>query len=541
MNHGCGLVVSQVPLVEKWFFRVAMVDDGWEACVCSPIMRARVNELRIQRIERYIVVAASLLLALLAGFIFLKNLGASSISLYSDEVIYVRVTQGILHDGAWFPLKHGKVPMFEKPPLKLWLSAIGPMVLGESNWSFRLLDGLLGIAAVLLSVVVTQRIFGSMALALAVGFLTLGMPEWVLAQHGFRRAVLDGLLTVLTLGTAWSAWRVIEGAERGAIDRWGLPLIAAFSSLAVLTKSVAGFVPLGVAVLSIAVVSRRELLTKRALVLLMPFVVFACYVGCVAITGGSKGLSIFLGVEILHRAFSGFQGHNTGSPWYYAWYLLVRGGGPPRLLLAIGLVATVIAAWRDRRFRFVLVWGLLPVVVYSAAASRVPWYISPFLPFVCMIAVCGSVNGVQELVRRTRRPRVVAPLLALALLLTLPPYGRAIARNLREVTSDTTRLEVDRLMEEMQNRYAQFTIVGDSLSGRSNPRNGRFNVEGIYREMLRPQLTSVLDPSAVTVERERVYFVKESDLSRIPQGWVEVGRAAPTTGRAWLLVAVVYP
>ncbi len=485
--------------------------------------------------------AASLLLALLAAFLFLMNLGASSISLYSDEVIYVRVTQGILHDGAWFPLKHGKVPMFEKPPLKLWLSAIAPWVLGESNLSFRLLDGLVGIAAVLLSVVLTRGIFGSMAMALAVGFLTLGMPEWVLAQHGFRRAVLDGLLTMLTLGTALSAWHVVRGAERGSVKRWGLPLIAALSSLAVLTKSVAGFVPLGVAVVSIALVSYRELLTKRALVLLVPFVVFACYVACVAITGGSKGLSIFLGVEILHRAVSGFQGHNTGSPWYYAWYLLVRGGGPPRVLLAIGLVATVIAAKRDWRFRFLLVWGVLPVVVYSAAASRVPWYISPFLPFVCMIAVCGSVYGVQEIVRRSWVPRIVALLLTCALMFTLPPYGRAIARNLREVTSDTFRLEVDLLMEQMRQRYTQFTIVGDSLSGRSNPRNGRFNVEGIYREMLRPHLTSVLDPSVLIVERERVYFVKEGDLSKIPQGWSEVGRAAPATGRAWPLVAVVYP
>lgn len=494
----------------------------------------------MQRFERILVVVASILLVALTAYIFLWNLGASSISLYSDEVIYVRVTQGVLHDGAWFPLRHGKPAMFEKPPLKFWLGALAPWLLGESNFSFRILDGLLGFGAVALTVLLSRRVFHSMVGALVVGLLTLGMPEWVLAQHGFRRAVLDGLLTVLTLGTAWYAWRVVEAGGKGESIRRSIVAIALLCSLAVLTKSVAGFVPLLVAGASIAAVNIRVLRSRLSLVLLVPIVVFGLYVGCVAWTGGVKGLSIFLGVEILHRTLSGFQGHSDGSPLYYAWYLLVRGGGPPRLLLALGLVGAGIAARKDPRFRFLLVWGVVPVALYSCAASRVPWYISPFLPFSCMLSVFGSGAVWERICCRVPWRRAAGIVAGAVVLLGMVPYGRAIARNIREVRDDTTRLEVDRLMEAMRERYNNFTIVGDSLSGRSNPHKGRFNVEGIYREMLRPNLMSVLDPRSVTAEPARVFFVKEEDLGTIPAGWAEVGRAAPFSTRSWPLVAVVY-
>jgi 4-amino-4-deoxy-L-arabinose transferase-like glycosyltransferase len=494
----------------------------------------------MQRFERILVVVTSGLLAALTAFVFLWNLGASSVSLYSDEVIYVRVTQGILHDGAWFPLHHGKPTMFEKPPLKFWLGAIAPWVLGESNFSFRLLDGLLGIGAVVLTVLLSRRIFHSIIGALVVGFLTLGMPEWVLAQHGFRRAVLDGLLTVLTLGTAWYAWRVVEASSKGESIRRSVAAIAALCSLAVLTKSVAGFVPLVVAGVSIAAVNIRILRFRVCGVLLVPIVLFALYVGCVAWAGGVKGLSIFLGVEILQRTFSGFQGHSDGSPLYYAWYLLVRGGGPPRLLLALGIMGAGIAARKDPRFRFLLVWSVVPVALYSCAASRVPWYISPFLPFCCMLAVFGSSALWESVRNRVPWSRCAGVVAAAVVFFGMLPYGRAIARNVKEVRDDTARLDVDRLMEGLRASYVNFTIVGNSLSGRSNPHKGRFNVEGIYREMLRPNLTSELDPRSVVAEPSRVFFVKEDDLSTIPAGWMELGRAAPFSGRPWSLVAVVY-
>jgi 4-amino-4-deoxy-L-arabinose transferase-like glycosyltransferase len=488
--------------------------------------------------DALLAVGASTLLALTL-FVMFWNLGANSISISSDEVIYVRVSQGVLHEGSFFPLMHGNVPTFEKPPLKLWLGALAPWILGESDFSFRALDGLFGVLAVLGSVLLAWRVSRSVPGALALGFLVLAMPEWIIAQHGFRKVVLDGLLTVLTLGTAWAAWRAIENRESPRSR--DLCLIGILSSLAVLTKSVAGFIPLACAVCSIGVVAPRALFTRRALWFALPFAVFLGYVFAVWEVGGMRGLRMFLGVEIVDRAFSGFDGHNTGSRWFYVWYIFIRGGAAPRVLAWVGVVGAVWAARRHLWARYALVWSALPVVAYSLSASRTPWYIAPFFPFVCMVAVFGT----SALYDRLSARKMVRSIATLAILVTLyvsaGAYSRALARNIQEVVTDTRRLPIDILTERLRGEYTKFGVVESAVSARSNPRKGRFNVEGIYRETLKPDLLILSAISELQPESRRVYLVKEPSLSALPSGWVEVGRLAPSVLREWSVVAVVYP
>ena len=478
-------------------------------------------------------------LAVLTLVLMFWNLGANSISISSDEVIYTRVSQGVLHEGAFFPLMHGKVPTFEKPPLKLWLGALAPWILGESNFSFRVLDGALGVFAVLGSVLLAWRVSRSMPGALAVGFLVLGMPEWIIAQHGFRKAVLDGLLTLLTIGIAWSAWRAIEARER--ISARYFFWIGALASFAVLTKSVAGFVPLACAVCSLAVIAPRQLYTRKSLWLAFPAFIFVAYVFAVWHVGGMRGLRMFLGVEIIDRAFSGFDGHNTGSNWFYVWYILKRGGSAPRWLVWFGLIGALVSARGDLRMRYLLVWSALPVFAYSLSASKAPWYIAPFFPFVCMLAVFGTSALLEALRTRPKLLWIGAPVCMVVVYLSGASYSRAISRNLLEVSTDTKRIPIDLLTERLKGEYSKFAVVESSISGRSNPRNGRFNVEGIYRETLKPDLLIVTSISELQPDSQRVYFVKEPSLSALPPGWSEVGRLAPSALRQWGVVAVVYP
>lgn len=478
-------------------------------------------------------------LVLLTFFVMFWNLGANSISIASDEVIYVRVSQGVLHEGSFFPLIHGNVPTFEKPPLKLWLGALAPWMLGESNFSFRALDGLFGVLAVMSSVLLAWRVSRRLPAALAVGFLLLAMPEWIIAQHGFRKVVLDGLLAVLTLGAAWAAWQAIDNrATPRARDFF---LVGLFSSLAVLTKSVAGFVPLACAVCSIGAVAPRALFTRRALWFALPLAIFVGYVFAVWQVGGTRGLRMFLGVEIVDRAFSGFEGHNTGSRWFYLWYIFIRGGAAPRVLAWAGIVGVLWAArWRPWA-RFFMVWSMLPVVAYSLSASRTPWYIAPFFPFVCMVAVFGTSALYERLSERKMVRAIAAPAILVTLYVSTGAYSRALTRNIHEVVTDTRRLPIDILIERLRGEYTKFAVVESAISARSNPRNGRFNVEGIYRETLKPDLLVVPGISELQPESRRVYLVKEPSLSALPAGWSEVGRLAPSALREWSVVAVVYP
>jgi 4-amino-4-deoxy-L-arabinose transferase-like glycosyltransferase len=501
--------------------------------------------------RNFVYLVGSALILCIASWFFLWNLGASSISLRSDEVIYTRIVQGILHKENLFPLYHGNVPTFEKPPCKLWLSALAPYVFGESNASFRILDGLLGIVVVWLTISIAFALTHSASMALLSGALILGMPELVISHHGFRRAVLDGLLTTLTLVSALVSWRII--ATQGARSSYAKQylLLGVVCSLAVLTKSVAGFVPAVCAMVAIAVCVPASERVWRApawwSIALLPVTTFLAYAALLGVVGGLKALKVFLGVEIFSRAFSGFEGHNTGEVGWYLWYLFVRGASAPRLLLIAGICGALLSLRKDTRSRYLCVWALLPVLLYSCAASRVPWYLNPSLPFLAMLAVYGAYQLANwASTRLTWRPlrekqtALRAILITLFLLASSPPYIRAVSRHARFVSHDTERLAVDILFTTLKEQHSSFVIIDNALSGRSQPHRGRFNVEGIYREMLKPHLRTVRSIDHFTPVADEVALVKDSALARLPQGWREVGRAEPFGERSWTLVAIQY-
>ena len=506
---------------------------------------------------------ARLIVVLVASWFFLWNAGASSISLRSDEVIYVRATQSIIHNGDLFPLRHGNIPMYEKPPLKLWLGSLAPLLLGESNFSFRLLDGLLGVATVLLTVSIMEMLTGSVWLALVAGLLLLGMPELVISHHGFRRAVLDGLLTVLTLLVVRGTWQLstLQGgvSDRRSITRQALWL-GVLCSLAVLTKSVAGFVPALCAALCAPLCAplARGVASEAAAgswftrivrdrvwlwIVVPPVVTFLGYCVALWLVVGPKALNVFIGVEIVTRTFAGFDGHNTGQRWFYLWSLFIRGSAVPRSLLIVGLVGAIGAALtatkKRRELRFLLVWGCVPVILYSLAASKVPWYLNPFLPCISML----SVAGVWQLIifLKQRYGNIIArSFFAFVVIATLPAYARAIMRHAESVHASTERIELDTFVSRLRREYTNFVVLEKSLSGRSNPRNGRFNVEGIYREMLRPGLRVVSTIEELNPQPGEVVLVREESLGKIPSGWRELGRIPPHASRTWGVVAVVY-
>jgi 4-amino-4-deoxy-L-arabinose transferase-like glycosyltransferase len=488
---------------------------------------------------------ASALVAFIAGWFFLFNLGASSISLGSDEIIYTRVTQSVLHKGTFFPLQHGNAPTYEKPPLKLWLGAVAPALFGEGNFSFRALDGALGVATVALTIALALKITGSLPLALLSGLALLGMPELVISHHGFRRAVLDGLLTTLTVISCWLTWSLIKARDE---DRSKLAiLIGVVCALGVLTKSVAGFVPAICATVAFIICSGvlvtrdiRQILTSCRPVFWIvgiPVVTFVAYLIALWSVAGSKGISIFIGVEILTRTFHGFEGHNTGSSWFYLWSLFIRGSAVPRYLLIVGVAGAVLTCFKDPRSRFLLIWAFLPVALYSLSASKVPWYINPFLPFISIVSFWGALKARDLLGKRVWVKRVLSIALCA---LTLPAYWRAIDRHARFVLNDNKRIEIDLLVSELRARYDNFVILEDSVSGRSNPIKGRFNLEGIYRETLRPGLRSIKELTDYAPQAGDVVFVKEGSLAKLPGGWKELGSLKPFGARTWRVVVVGY-
>jgi hypothetical protein len=112
---------------------------------------------------------------------------------------------------------------------------------------------------------------------------------------------------------------------------------------------------------------------------------------------------------------------------------------------------------------------------------------------------------------------------------------------MREVIQDTQRLEIDVLVERLRDTYSDFAIIDNAISGHSNPRKGRFNVEGIYRETLRPNLRAVQQIRELDRRANEVLFIREDRVSDLTPGWHELGRLAPHGARTWSVMVIIYP
>lgn len=508
-------------------------------------------------------ILAILVLILFTSFTFFFNLAATSIDQSSDEVIYARVTQTLF--GAWergesgFPLKHGSLPFYEKPPLKFLLSATALKVFGNSTFGLRVSDGVLGCLSVLLTVVLISRVTASFPIGLATGFLVILVPEWVLFAHSFRRNVLDGLLTTLILFASFWSWRGYRELSQGYSPRFYFGVFSALCGLATLVKSVAGLVPLFPVLLLILMHpnSYREKI-KIVLPLAVGPLIFLGYCALLYVTL-PKALATFLGTEILQRATTGFDGHNVGEPLFYFRYLFSRAAFIPLGLLIPGILGTLILFLRqdgdDRgrhkvlssstrvAGRYLIMMGWCPIFIFSISSAKLPWYISPYAPFL----IGGTLFGVHSLCRvlisaplLSRKKSLQRGFITFTLFIFCLPIIPRTERVFNFVVNSSHRIPIDRVVEKIVKEQGNAVIVDNVISSRATPIKGRFNVEGIYKEMIQHRIKQASSAMPIVCSPGDFVIVSSEKAHSLPEGGKEFARMPPLPPRREEVIVVRY-
>lgn len=327
-----------------------------------------------------------------------------------DESRYAEIGREMLQRGEWVVPYLQSEPYLDKPPLLYWLIEASYALFGVHVWAARLVPALAVHGCVLLVYLIGRRsigeraaLWGALSLALAPGWVSMG-----------RLLLMDSLLTL------WTTLALLSGFEavRGERLRWGWWLLAsAACGLGVLTKG-----PVALVLLLPPLWLQRWLTGSgcrigRAGMLGCLLVVLAVTLPWYA----AMTLRIptfardFIWEHNIRRFLAPFA-HVHGI-WFYI--PVVLGGLLPGTLLLVPFLRFLLSsdpecsARRTIELSFLLLAGGWCVLFFTLSQCKLPTYIMPAFPMLCLAFGYFLVNSRLSL--RTLRAGGIAAFIVLVL------------------------------------------------------------------------------------------------------------------------------
>jgi len=344
-----------------------------------------------------------------------------------DEATYAEVVHEAIANHRYLDFTWNGQPYLKKPPLLFWSMVGSFKVFGESELAARLPSVATGLATLVLIYLIGAGAAGRLAGAVAA---IIPLQFYFFVARGGRDCATDGpLLCFITLA--------MYGLMRAPERRRFSALAGAASGLAILSKGLAGTIPLIIAPLAIVVVPGFEAIGVGGIA-----VIFGCAAAVAAPWYLYEAVynplfwTSFIGHETLARVVSHLE-DETHSGWYtlHVFAKEVRFLWP--LILPAGAMAAVAA--RRGGIRPILtglggatkLWILWLVVAFGAACAvqtKLPWYVLPALVPSALLA--GTVVARALEYRGAMRGGVAAAaILAIAVIVAgAPQRARMISR-----------------------------------------------------------------------------------------------------------------
>lgn len=297
-----------------------------------------------------------------------------------DEGRYAQIAREMVTSGEWIvPHLQGK-PYLDKPPLFYWLTALSFSLFGIGEISARVVPAVATLGTILLIYFLGRRtlgersgFWGSLFLALCPGFL--GMS---------RLIILDGLLCFWVTLSVAAALEAIR-KERFSPAWWYVSAVAA--GFGVLTKGPVPFLLLVPPLFAYCYLNGLSLPRKHAL----------GFLGVALVMNLPWYVAIGLAQPVFLRYF--FWEHNFlrfVQPFDHlqpVWYFVpvIIGGMLPFVFLAIPFVRNLLVSdsqeegQRPITLGYYLLVGLWTVLFFSMSGSKLPTYVLPAFPFLCLV------------------------------------------------------------------------------------------------------------------------------------------------------------
>jgi 4-amino-4-deoxy-L-arabinose transferase-like glycosyltransferase len=342
--------------------------------------------------------------------------GLGSVSLNdSDEARYGVAAWEMLHNRSYIVTTYAGQPEYWnlKPPLGYWLMALSFWILGPTPFALRFPSALCAIGAVAVAMAISRRWLGRRAslltglfLATAYGFLT---------NHGARSGDLDAMLTLLLLVATFEVSRLEKSP-------WRVVSLGFLLGLGFLLKSFA-ILPL-VASAGLYVLWSGSWRRQRVVPILLALLAFSLPVAAWAAArihadGSTHFLARMVQEDLFARSTSIID-KVTYSPISYVGALLDRFAPWPLLILAVAFLIAQEERFHLRalgrrlargRLPFLLLWVLVPLVLFSVSRTQHHWYLDPSYPAWAMLGAMAALELVRRAPAKRRRAAVLACIL----------------------------------------------------------------------------------------------------------------------------------
>lgn len=334
--------------------------------------------------------ASSLLLVLLLAFAYVMPFQGTRHLWGTDEGRYSAVAVEMLDSGDWLvPHRHPEHPHLSKPPLTYWALASSMAVFGKNEWALRLASALSFVLTIGCAFVIGKRLQPERPWWPPL--VVAGTAMTFLAANAISTDPLLCAFETLGMTGVVLAWR----GETERIARRGAWIVGLGFGLAFLTKGPPGLLPL-LPTLWFWWRNRSQFRAApfnwKTLAIWAPI---ALPWFLVLIARDHQLLNYFLGHETYGRVFS--DEHDRHGQWY-GWIVAY---GPVALIGA--LPWTLVLVWDALRrrgqphpaigaddravSRFLLLWLLVPLLIFIVARSRLILYVLPLLvPFALWTA-----------------------------------------------------------------------------------------------------------------------------------------------------------
>ncbi|MEA2604879.1 MAG: hypothetical protein QOF89_5871 [Acidobacteriota bacterium] len=320
-----------------------------------------------------------------------------------------------------------------KPPLGYWMMALSFWIFGPTPFAMRLPAALCALGAVAVVMAVSRRWLGRRASLLAGLFLATAYG--FLTNHGARAGDLDSALTLVLLVATFEVSRLGRSP-------WRMVSLGALLGIGFLLKSFA-ILPL-IVTAGLYLAWSGDWRRLRIGPCLTALLAFALPIGIWAAArihaDGSAYFLVRMVREDLFARSTSIVDKVTYSPYNYVGALLDRFAPWPLLLLAATFLAVRKEGLRPLaqrltrgRLPLLLLWALVPLVLFSVSRTQHHWYLDPSYPAWAMLGALAVLDLLRRASPDRRRAVLVAAVLVpLALCETRVLYRTLFAERMPE-------------------------------------------------------------------------------------------------------------